>query len=198
MMAELEVGGAQDVQGKQWYCAQLVANREKSFREGLKKRIEQMGGEMGACFGEILMPAEEVVEIKRGKRMISKRKFFPNYVFIHMDMTPETWHLVTRMPMIKGFVGDTNTSINNWEGPQPIGDEEIDRIRSKIREGEDKPRPKVMFEIGESVRIKEGPFNNFTGNVHDVNYESNRISVSVSVFDRPTDIQLDFDQVEKM
>ena len=183
---------------RNWYCLQLVANREKSFRESLKERIDHAGEDMRNMFGDVFMPAEEVVEIKKGKRKVTKRKFFPSYVFIEMDMTPETWHLINRLPMIKGFVGDTNTSVRTWHGPQPVSVEEIDRIRSQVEEGADKPRPKVMFEIGEAVRIKEGPFTNFTGNVNEVNYETNRISVSVNVFNRPTEIQIDFEQVEKM
>lgn len=188
-----------------WYCLQLIANREKSFMESLAERIDRAGGDMGERFGEVFMPAEEVVEIKKGKRKVSQRKFFPSYVFIEMDMTPETWHLVNRLPMIKGFVGDTNakgatphTGTREWHEPQPVSKDEIDRIRSQVKEGADKPRPKVMFEIGEAVRIKEGPFTNFTGNVNDVNYETSRISVSVNVFNRPTEIQIAFEQVEKM
>ena len=186
---------------KNWYCIQVTANRVKSFKERLEESIENAGLGMKEKFGDVFSPEEEVVEMKKGKRKVSKRKFFPSYVFIEMDMTPETWHLVNKLPMIKGFVGDINTTARiegEWRAPQPVNPEEIIRIRSQEQAGADKPRPKVMFEIGEAVRIKDGPFTNFTGNVNDVNYDTNRISVSVNVFNRPTEIQIDFDQVEKM
>lgn len=182
----------------QWYCVQVSANREKSFRKTLQDRIESAGDEMRGKFGDIFSPTEQMVEMKKGKRYVSQRTFFPNYIFIKMEMDPSTWHLVNRLPMTKGFVGETSMGDDNWREPHPVSASEIEEIRSRVSEGEDKPRPKVMFEIGESVRIKEGPFTNFAGNVNDVNYESSRISVSVNVFNRPTEIQIDFEQVEKM
>lgn len=180
-----------------WYCLQLVANRDKSLVEALDAVMKSKDS-MAGKFGEVLVPTEEVVELKRGKRKVSKRKFFPGYVFIEMDMTPETWHEVKRLPMIRGFVGDADSGRKEWNPPEPMSDDEINEIRSHIAAGAEKPRPKVEFEVGEAVRIKEGPFTNFNGNVKDVNYETSRISVSVNVFNRPTDIQLDFEQVEKM
>ncbi len=188
----------QTEKGKKWYCLQVNSNRERSFEKSLRDRIKQEGGDLPDKFGEIFAPAEEVVEMRKGKRRVSARKFFPGYVFIEMEMDPDTWHLVSRMPMIRGFVGDAKAVAADWQGPQPVSDDEIEKIRLQAQEGAERPRPKVMFEAGESVRIKEGPFTSFTGNVVDVNYDSSRISVSVNVFNRPTEIQIDFEQVEKM
>ncbi len=184
---------------KNWYCLRVTANREKSFKlqlEALKEKLKSQGSSPDQ-FGEVFMPSEEVVEMRKGKRVVSQRKFYPNYVFIEMEMNPQNWNLINRLPMTKGFVGDPGTR-TSWQEPQPISDAEINKIRSFVAEGSEKPKPKVMFAEGEAVRIKDGPFTNFTGNVIDVNYESNRISVSVNVFSRPTEIQIDFEQVEKM
>ncbi|MBF2735618.1 MAG: transcription termination/antitermination factor NusG [Betaproteobacteria bacterium AqS2] len=194
-----------------WYCVHVKANREKSFRQLLAQRIEQAcekDPDVKEQFGEIFSPAEQVVEMKNKKQKVSKRVFFPNYIFIQMEMNHKTWHIINQMSMTRGFVGDTNSgpsanasvSIDedSWLPPQPVTMAEIDKIRSRVDEGMEKPRPKVMFEIGESVRIKDGPFTNFNGTVNDINYDTSRISVAVSVFNRPTDIQLDFEQVEKM
>lgn len=182
---------------KNWYCLQVSANRMKSFIESFE-RIKDASGE-GDAFGTVFSPAEEVVEIKRGKRKVSERKFFPNYVFIEMEMNERTFNLVKQLPMTRGFVGGirSQTPGSEWRPPDPIPEFEIQRLQTREKEGMEKPKPKVMFEIGKSVRIKEGPFTNFTGNVVDVNYESNRISVTVNVFNRPTEIQTDFENVEK-
>ena len=182
---------------KNWYCLRVTANRERSFSQHLKERLDNSQKEIANQFGDVFMPAEEVVEMRKGKRVVSQRRFYPNYVFIEMEMTPQTWNLINRLPMTKGFVGDPSTR-TTWQEPQPISNAEIEKMRSVVAEGADKPKPKVMFMEGEAVRIKDGPFTNFTGNVIDVNYESNRISVSVNVFSRPTEIQIDFEQVEKM
>ncbi len=194
-----------------WYCVQVKANREKSFRQTLEQRIAEAcekEPEVKGLFGEIFSPAEQVVEMKNKKQRVSKRVFFPNYIFIEMEMTHKTWYIINQLSMTRGFVGDTNTrdgrvaavSVDeeSWLPPQPISISEIERIRSRVDEGMEKPKPKVMFEIGEAVRINDGPFTNFSGTVNDINYDTSRISVSVNVFNRPTDIQLDFEQVEKM
>lgn len=183
---------------KNWYCLQVTANRVKSFEENLERMRESEDG-FDELFGEVFAPAEEVVEMKRGQRKVTQRKFFPNYVFIEMEMNQRTYNLVKHLPMIKGFIGGatTKTSGAEWQEPEPVSLKEIDRIRERVEAGLDKPKPKVLFEVGKTVRIKEGPFTNFTGNVVDVNYESSRISVTVNVFSRPTEIQTDFENVEK-
>jgi transcriptional antiterminator NusG len=137
------------------------------------------------------VPVEEVVEIKGGQKAISERKFFPGYVLVEMEMTDETWHLVKSTPKVTGFVGGSGNK------PTPISQKEVDNIIEQVQEGVEKPKPKVLFETGESVRVKDGPFMDFHGNVEEVNYEKNKIRVSVSIFGRSTPVELDFGQVEK-
>ena len=142
-------------------------------------------------FGQILVPVEEVVEMKSGQKNISERKFFPGYVLVEMDMTDDSWHLVKNTPKVTGFVGGTATK------PTPITEKEVQNILHQIQEGVEKPRPKVLFEVGEAVRVKDGPFTDFHGNVEDVNYDKNKLRVSVTIFGRSTPVELDFGQVEK-
>jgi transcription termination/antitermination protein NusG len=142
-------------------------------------------------FGQIMVPVEEVVEMKGGQKAISERKFFPGYVLVEMEMTDDSWHLVKNTAKVTGFVGGTATK------PTPISEQEVQNILNQIKEGVEKPRPKVLFEVGEAVRVKEGPFTDFHGNVEDVNYDKSKLRVSVTIFGRSTPVELDFGQVEK-
>ncbi len=174
---------------KRWYVIHAYSGFEKSVQRALLERIERAG--MQEKFGEILVPLEEVVEMKGGQKSISERKFFPGYVLAQMEMTDETWHLVKSTPKVTGFVGGSGNK------PTPITDKEVDAILKQIQEGVEKPKPKVLFEVGESVRVTEGPFNDFHGNVEEVNYDKNKLRVSVLIFGRSTPVELDFGQVEK-
>ncbi|MFN3397160.1 MAG: transcription termination/antitermination protein NusG [Sulfurimicrobium sp.] len=172
-----------------WYVIHAYSGYEKSVQRALLERIERAG--MQDKFGEILVPQEEVVEMKGGQKSISERKFFPGYVFAQMEMTDETWHLVKSTPKVTGFVGGSGNK------PTPISDKEVAAILQQIQEGVEKPKPKVLFEVGEAVRVTEGPFNDFNGTVEEVNYDKNKLRVSVLIFGRATPVELDFGQVEK-
>ena len=174
---------------KKWYVVHAYSGFEKSVARALKERIERAG--MQDDFGQILVPVEEVVEMKSGQKNISERKFFPGFVLVEMEMTDDTWHLVKNTQKVTGFVGGTSTR------PTPISEKEVQNILHQIQEGVEKPRPKVLFEVGEAVRVKEGPFADFHGNVEDVNYDKNKLRVSVTIFGRSTPVELDFSQVEK-
>ena len=172
-----------------WFVVHAYSGFEKSVKKNLQERIQR--SELSGLFGQILVPVEEVVEIKGGQKSISERKFFPGYVLVEMEMTDETWHLVKSTPKVTGFVGGSGNK------PTPISQKEVDNIIEQVQEGVEKPKPKVLFETGESVRVKDGPFMDFHGNVEEVNYEKNKIRVSVSIFGRSTPVELDFGQVEK-
>ncbi|QID19073.1 transcription termination/antitermination protein NusG [Nitrogeniibacter mangrovi] len=174
---------------KRWYVVHAYSGFEKSVQRTLLDRIARSG--MQDKFGQVLVPVEEVVEMKGGQKSISERKFFPGYVLVEMDMDEETWHLVKSTPRVTGFVGGTATK------PTPISEKEVEKIMSQIQEGVEKPRPKVLFEVGEVVRVKEGPFTDFHGSVEDVNYEKSKLRVSVTIFGRATPVELEFGQVEK-
>ena len=174
---------------KRWFVVHAYSGFEKSVQRALVERINRTG--MQDMFGKILVPVEEVVEMKGGQKSITERKFFPGYVLVEMDMNDDTWHLVKSTPRVTGFVGGTANK------PTPISDREVDKIMNQIQEGVEKPRPKVLWELGESVRVKEGPFTDFHGSVEDVNYEKSKLRVSVTIFGRATPVELDFDQVEK-
>jgi len=174
---------------KRWYVVHAYSGFEKSVQRTLLERIARSG--MEDKFGQVLVPVEEVVEMKGGQKSISERKFFPGYVLVEMDMDEETWHLVKSTPRVTGFVGGTATK------PTPISEKEVEKIMSQIQEGVEKPRPKVLFEVGEVVRVKEGPFTDFHGSVEDVNYEKSKLRVSVTIFGRATPVELEFGQVEK-
>lgn len=174
---------------KRWYVVHVYSGMEKSVHKALLERIERAGLEH--AFGEVLIPSEEVVEVKDGKKTISERRIFPGYVLVEMDMTDETWHLVRNTHRVTGFLGGAGNR------PTPISKIEVEKILSQMEEGTEKPRPKVLFEIGEMVRVKEGPFADFNGNIEDVNYEKSKVHVSVTIFGRATPVELDFDQVEK-
>ena len=174
---------------KKWYVVHAYSGFEKSVQRALLDRIQRAG--MQEQFGQILVPVEEVVEMKSGQKNISERKFFPGYVLVEMEMTDDTWHLVKSTPKVTGFVGGSQNK------PTPISQKEVDAILQQVQEGVEKPRPKVLFETGEAVRVKEGPFTDFHGNVEDVNYEKSKLRVSVTIFGRSTPVELDFSQVEK-
>lgn len=174
---------------KRWYVVHAYSGFEKSVQRTLIDRIAR--SEMQDMFGQVLVPVEEVVEMKSGQKSISERKFFPGYVLVEMEMNEETWHLVRSTPRVTGFIGGTATN------PTPISEKEVEKIMSQIQEGVEKPRPKVLFEVGETVRVKEGPFTDFHGAVEDVNYEKSRLRVAVTIFGRATPVELEFGQVEK-
>jgi transcriptional antiterminator NusG len=143
-------------------------------------------------FGQILVPTEEIVEVKSGQKSVTERRFFPGYVLIEMEMTDDTWHLVKDTGKVTGFVGGKSNK------PTPIPAREMDKLLQQMQDGIDKPRPKISYEVGELVRIKEGPFADFNGNVEEVNYEKSRLRVSVTIFGRSTPVELEFSQVEKV
>ena len=174
---------------KKWYVVHAYSGFEKSVQRALTERIKRSG--MAEQFGQILVPVEEVVEMKNGAKAISERKFFPGYVLVEMEMTDDTWHLVKSTPKVTGFIGGSAMR------PTPISDKEVENILHQVQEGVEKPKPKVLFEVGENVRVTEGPFTDFNGNVEEVNYEKSKIRVSVLIFGRATPVELDFGQVEK-
>ena len=172
-----------------WYVVHTYSQFEKRVSRALAERIAREG--MQDKFGQILVPVEEVVELKGGQKSISERKFFPGYVLVEMEMTDESWHLVKNTPKVTGFLGGSAMR------PTPISEREVQNIMRQMQAGVEKPRPKVLFEVGESVRVKEGPFTDFTGMVEEVNYDKNKIRVAVTIFGRATPVELDFGQVEK-
>ena len=172
-----------------WYVVHAYSGFEKSVARNLVERIDRAG--MKDRFGEILVPVEEVVEMRAGQKKTAERKFFPGYVLVEMEMNDDTWHLVKDTPKVTGFVGGTGNR------PTPISQKEVDKIMQQMQEGVEKPRPKTLFDVGETVRVKEGPFTDFNGSVEDVNYEKNRLRVSVTIFGRATPVELEFGQVEK-
>jgi transcriptional antiterminator NusG len=174
---------------KRWYVVHAYSGMEKSVKKALVERIARSG--MENQFGEILVPTEEVVEVKNGQKAVTERRFFPGYVLVEMDMTDESWHLVKNTAKVTGFVG------GKANRPTPISPKEVDKIMAQMQEGVEKPRPKTLFEVGEMVRVKEGPFTDFNGNVEEVNYEKSRLRVSVTIFGRATPVELEFGQVEK-
>jgi transcriptional antiterminator NusG len=174
---------------KRWYVVHAYSGFEKQVMRSLQDRIERAG--MQELFGDVLVPTEEVVEMKGGQKRRSDRKFFPGYVLVEMEMTDETWHLVKDVPKVMGFIGGTA------DRPAPISQKEADAILNRVQEGADKPRPKVLFEPGEMVRVVDGPFNDFNGVVEEVDYDKSRLKVAVLIFGRSTPVELEFHQVEK-
>jgi len=174
---------------KRWYVVHVYSGMEKSVQRALVDRIARAGLE--DSFGQILVPSEEVIEVKGGKKSITERRIYPGYVLVEMDLTDETWHLVKSTPRVTGFLGGSGNR------PAPISEKEVEKILSQMEEGVEKPRPKILFEVGEMVRVKEGPFADFNGNVEEVNYEKSKVRVSVTIFGRSTPVELDFAQVEK-
>jgi len=174
---------------KRWYVVHAYSGFEKQVMRSLQDRIDRAG--MQELFGQILVPTEEVVEMKGGQKRRSDRKFFPGYALVEMEMTDETWHLVKDVPKVMGFIGGTA------DRPAPISQKEADAILNRVQEGVDKPRPKVLFEPGEMVRVVDGPFNDFNGVVEEVDYDKSRLKVAVLIFGRSTPVELEFHQVEK-
>jgi transcriptional antiterminator NusG len=172
-----------------WYVVHAYSGFEAYVKEALVKRIADLG--MQEYFGEILIPKEQVVEMRRGQKRTSERKYFPGYVLVQMAMNDETWHLVKSVPKVMGFIGGTS------DHPAPISDKEVDEILDRVRAGVDKPKPKIVYEVGEVVRVIDGPFADFNGVVEEVNYEKNRLRVAVLIFGRSTPVELEFSQVEK-
>ncbi|HEY5634932.1 MAG TPA: transcription termination/antitermination protein NusG [Burkholderiaceae bacterium] len=174
---------------KRWYVVHAYSGMEKSVARALQERVDRAG--MQDKFGKILVPTEEVVEMKNGQRTLTERRFFPGYVLVEMEMTDDTWHLVKSTNKVTGFVGGQGNR------PAPISDKEVEKIMAQMQEGVEKPKPKVLFEVGEMVRVKDGPFTDFNGNVEEVNYDKSRVRVSVTIFGRATPVELEFAQVEK-
>lgn len=172
-----------------WYVVHAYSNYENQVKKALEERIKRSG--LDEHFGQILVPTEEVVEMRSGQQRKSERKFFPGYVLVQMELNDETWHLVREVPKVLGFIGGTS------DKPLPITDQEANRILNKVEEGTSKPKPKILFEVGEVVRVVEGPFKDFNGVVEEVNYEKSKLRVSVLIFGRSTPVELDFGQVEK-
>ena len=172
-----------------WYVVHAYSGFENQVRKSLEERVRH--SDVADKFGQILVPTEEVVEMREGQKRKSDRKFFPGYVLVQMDMDDATWHLVKSVPRVMGFIGGSS------DKPAPISDKEADAILQRVQEGVDKPRPKILFEPGEVVRIIDGPFNDFNGVVEEVDYEKSRLRVSVLIFGRSTPVDLEFGQVEK-
>jgi len=173
-----------------WYVVHAYSGMEKAVERNLRERIDR--SEFTEKFGRILVPMEEVVELKKGKKSVTERRFFPGYVLVEMEMGDDTWHLVKHTSKVTGFVGGAKTR------PSPISEAEVLKIVHQMQEGVEKPKPKVQWEVGETVRIKEGPFTDFNGAVEDVNYDKSKVRVAVTIFGRATPVELDFAQVEKI
>ena len=195
MSADVELGGA-GVAGAaaanpdlRWYIVHAYSGMEKAVERNILERIARSG--MQDKFGRILVPTEEVVEMKNGQRKTTERRLFPGYVFVEMVMDDDTWHLIKHTSKVTGFVGGAKNR------PAPISEDEVQKIVSQMQEGTDKPRHKIEFMVGEMVRVKEGPFTDFNGSVEDVNYEKSRVRVSVMNFGRSTPVELEFSQIEK-
>ena len=175
---------------KRWYIVHAYSGMEKAVERNLRERIDRAS--MQDKFGRILVPTEEVVELKNGKKSVTERRIFPGYVLVEMEMADDTWHLVKHTSKVTGFIGGARNR------PAPISEAEVAKIVNQMQEGVDKPRPKVEWIVGELVRVKDGPFTDFNGAVEDVNYEKSKVKVSVTIFGRATGVELDFAQVEKI
>ncbi|HGO6963082.1 TPA: transcription termination/antitermination protein NusG [Neisseria meningitidis] len=175
---------------KKWYVVQAYSGFEKNVQRILEERIARE--EMGDYFGQILVPVEKVVDIRNGRKTISERKSYPGYVLVEMEMTDDSWHLVKSTPRVSGFIG------GRANRPTPISQREAEIILQQVQTGIEKPKPKVEFEVGQQVRVNEGPFADFNGVVEEVNYERNKLRVSVQIFGRETPVELEFSQVEKI
>ncbi len=173
---------------KQWYIIHTYSGFEQKVKESLRQRAEAL--DMEAVIGDILIPMEEVVEMRDGRKVVSSKKFFPGYILVNMEMSDHAWHVVKNTPKVTGFVGSGNT-------PTPLSQEEVDRIINQVVVSQEKPKPKFIFKEGEHVRIIDGPFSNFTGSVEEVNADKNTLKVMVTIFGRSTPVELDFLQVEK-
>ncbi|MDO4871288.1 MAG: transcription termination/antitermination protein NusG [Candidatus Saccharibacteria bacterium] len=174
---------------KHWYVLQTYSQFEQYVKRTLIEKIQIES--LQDYFGDILIPSEEVVEVREGKKKVSQRKFFPGYILVEMEMNDYTWHMVKSIPKVSGFVG------GSADKPVPVSEKEMNKLLQRIEDGVEKPKPKVIFEIGEELRITEGPFSEFTGVIEEVNYDKNRLKVSVLIFGRATPVELEFNQVAK-
>ncbi len=174
---------------KRWYVVHVYSGFEKKIAQQIKEQAQQKG--LADHIDEVLVPAEDVTEVRRGQKVSSERKFFPGYVLVKMELTDDAWHLVKDTPKVTGFLGSKTK-------PSPISDGEAERIMKQTQEGVERPRPAVLFEIGEQVRVADGPFTSFNGTVEDVDEEKGRLKVSVSIFGRSTPVDLEYNQVEKV
>ena len=172
-----------------WYVVHVYSSFEKKVAEAIREQVRQKA--MDDRFEEILVPTEEVVEMRRGQKINAERKFFPGYVLVKMDISDESWHLVKNTPKVTGFLGSRGR-------PSPISDAEADRILRQVKEGVERPKPSIIFEVGEQVRVSDGPFTSFNGMVEEVDEERSRVKVAVSIFGRSTPVELEYSQVEKL
>jgi transcriptional antiterminator NusG len=173
----------------QWYVLNVHSNFEKKVADSIREQVAQKG--LDELVSEISVPTEEVVELRRGQKINAERKFFPGYVLVKMEMTDETWHLMRHTPKVTGFLGARGK-------PAPISDAEAERILKQVQEGIERPKPSITFEVGEQVKVREGPFETFTGLVEEVDEERSRLKVAVSIFGRATPVELEYSQVEKV
>ena len=175
------------VSNKRWYVVHAYSGMEKSVQRALMERVERAG--MQDQFGQILVPTEEVVEVRNGQKSVTERRFFPGYVLVEMEMTDETWHLVKNSAKVTGFIGGS--------APKAVSEAEVQKVTQQMAQGAEKPKAKASFSIGDSVTVVDGPFSNFNGTVEEINEEKAKVKVSVSIFGRPTPVELDFIQVDK-
>jgi transcriptional antiterminator NusG len=178
------------VSNKRWYVVHAYSGMEKAVERNLRERIDR--SDLQGKFGRILVPMEEVVELKNGKRAVTERRFFPGYVLVEMEMADDSWHLVKHTNKVTGFVGGAKNR------PSPISEAEVLKIVNQMQQGVEKPKPKTLWSVGELVRIKDGPFTDFNGAVEDVSYDKSKLRVAVTIFGRSTPVELDFAQVEKV
>lgn len=172
-----------------WYVVHVYSGFEKKVAQSIEEQAKQLG--MESYIEQVLVPTEEVIEMRRGAKINAERKFFPGYILVHMELTDETWHLVKNTPKVTDFLGGQGR-------PTPITDKEAERILYQVQEGVERPKPSVTFEIGEQVRVCDGPFNSFNGMIEDVDEERSRVKVAVSIFGRSTPVELEYAQVEKL
>lgn len=172
-----------------WYVVHVFSGFEKKVAQAIKERAQQHG--MAPAIEDVMVPTDSVVEMRKNKKVNAERKFFPGYVLVKMDMTNDSWHLVRNTPKVTGFLGAKDK-------PQPISEREAERLINQVKEGIEKPKPAILFEVGEQVRVSDGPFTSFNGVVEEIDEEKSRLKVSVSIFGRPTPVELEYTQVEKV